>query len=62
MRTLQREAKKPDAPTVAELAEYTEISEERLGELMAGAKPTLKEIVSIADFYDYDPLLFLGGL
>jgi DNA-directed RNA polymerase sigma subunit (sigma70/sigma32) len=55
---LRRELAAANSPTLAEVSEYTEISEERLLQLRDGAAASVAEVLKLADFYDYDPALF----
>jgi len=48
--------------TVEELADFTEISVERLMEIIEGGKkPTVSEGIAIAQFFDLDPMILIGG-
>lgn len=58
---IQAELKSAGA-TVEELADFTQITMERLAEIIEGGKkPTVKEGIAIAQFFDLDPMILLGG-
>lgn len=48
--------------TEAELAEFIDCTPEEFEEIMQGRrKPTVAEAIAIAQFFDLEPMLFLGG-
>lgn len=48
--------------TKEELADFINITVDRLDEILKGdRKPTVSEGIAIAQFFDLEPMLFLGG-
>jgi plasmid maintenance system antidote protein VapI len=58
---IQAELKSAGA-TLEDLADFTEISVERLREIIEGGKKlTVSEGIAIAQFFDLDPMILIGG-
>jgi plasmid maintenance system antidote protein VapI len=60
--TLIKQELKVAEATVEELADFMETTVEKLKLVLDGnRKPTVAEAIKLSQFFDVDPMLFLGG-